>query len=186
MASRVGATQWQTTVQVPSTDVYYFVFMNRNNNAITASLSVTQTVVTQTTEPLFMTSYATLSSTWQTSALSPSQQQVGLGPLFFAGLVVLIIGLAGLLYSRRMGEGGTGQPTQVFGDEAIHSVTIDVTPPDETKHVAPSEATAVSSPKTPSEQVAKKTPSIFCPQCGTELSADSTFCKACGSKIDTD
>lgn len=182
MASRIGVTHWDTTVNVPSTGVYYFVFLNENNHAVSISLSVTRTYVALTTEALFLTSYTTESSTWQTSALAVNQQQAGYGPIFFIGVIILIAGAAGFFfYYSRSREGGGGGEIRTFGGEPAKQVTIEVPPP---------EATQIATPAPPKRGgrrgARKKEPNIFCPQCGTELPPDSTFCKACGNKIESD
>jgi len=100
-ASRMGVSQWDTTVNVPSTDVYYFVFENKNSHTVSISLTVSSLQTTQTTEMLAATSYLTASSTWPTQTLASNQQTAGLGPVFFLGTALLVIGVVlGFFYVR--------------------------------------------------------------------------------------
>ena len=108
--SRVGVSHWDTTVNVPSAGVYYFAFMNSNNHAVSISFAVSRLQTTQTTEILVATNYLTASSTWPTQTLATNQEAVGLGPLFFLGTALLVIGVVvlGFFYIRSRGESADG------------------------------------------------------------------------------
>jgi len=195
LTSRIGRAQWDTTVEVPSSGVYYFVFMNENNNAVSISLSVSANYLSQTTEAIFLTSFTTQSSTWQTSALAVNPQQAGLGPVFFLGIVLIAVGAAVFAFSyMRSGGEPRGGETRTFGSDVMNQVTVAVPPPAPPEPVPvqavtelkPAEAATEVKPKSRSRRGAKKAPNIFCPQCGAELPADSTFCNKCGSKIDAE
>lgn len=169
-ASRMGVTHWDTTVDVPSTGVYYFLFMNSNSHTVSVSLTVSALSITQTTEMLAATSYLTASSTWPTQTLAANQQAAGLGLLFFLGTALLVIGVVvlGFFYVRSRGErvdSGTTN-TRMYEDTAA-SAAIIAAPSSETK--ADTEASA---------SVA------YCSECGAEIPKDSRFCKKCGTKVE--
>ena len=171
LASIVNVNRWNTTLGVPATDLYDFVFVNKNTEGVSISLSVKETYFAQTTEELFLTSYATQSSTWLTSALIANQQLAGLGPTFILGVAFLIVGIVGLTFGRmrRVTSGTEREGSQV---------TIEVPRPETKQVIIP-----VPSRKGRS-QGANEMPNIFCPYCGTQLPADCTSCTTCGNKIE--
>jgi hypothetical protein len=192
--SRMGVTSWDTTVSVSSTDMYYFVFMNSNNDAVSVSLTVSTSSNVQTTEILEATNYLTSSSTWSTQTLAMNQQTQGLSPLFYIGLVLLVAGtVLGYFYSRSHGE---NERRQLEG-----GITVPYTPPDltiekpEATTVRENEETEVK--RTLSEDTAVKIePSelttakrmddqsvMFCEKCGAKLNRESKYCFECGTKV---
>jgi len=106
IVSRFAVSHWESTVNVPSTGVYYFVFLNSNQYPVSISFTFTAPHFVQATVVLGSTSYATQSSTWRTLMLATTQQPVGLGVIFYLGAVFLVIGVATLVlsYVRSRGE----------------------------------------------------------------------------------
>ena len=172
LASIVGVNSWTTNLTVPTSGIYYFVFVNKNAEGVSISISVTEGYTIQTTEAVFSTNYSTLTSTWQTAASTASQQQAGLGLGFFVGAALLIVGGVGaaLWYNRTRTRGGNGRE----GSE----VTVEV--PSQEPVVIPVSSREERGPGD------EEAPNTFCPYCGRELPAGSTFCIACEKEIGPD
>jgi len=173
LRSIIGVNSYNATLVIPATDLYYFVFVNKNTEGVSISLSATETFSTQTTEELFLTGYTTQSSTWQTSALVANQQPAGLGLTFFLGIVFLVAGAVAFflgyrheLRSEGRGYRGEGSP-----------VTVEVPARESTPVI-------ISVPSRTGRLGEKKMSQVSCPKCGHELPADSAFCEVCGHKVD--
>jgi hypothetical protein len=180
MASRFGVSSWQTTVNVPSTGVYYFVFMNSNDHSVSASLSVTSLTATQTTVILWSSSYSTESSTRPTQTLSTNQQPAGLGVACFLGATFLFVGgvACAFFFVRSRGEmnhSGSGG-TRMYEDTVSSQAKVAI-PPAET------EKADTTVPKAKGRGGRKRAAVTYCSQCGTEIPKDSMFCKQCGTKV---
>jgi hypothetical protein len=167
LTSILGVNSWTTTLDVPATGIYYFVFLNKNPEGVSISLSVKEGFSVQTTAEIFLTSYSTQSSTWLTSASVASQQPAGLGPAFYLGIALVVVGVvaAFLYYTRKRAR-------ETYGQEGS-PVTVEV---------PPQEPVVVPVPSKKSR--AEDTPNMFCPYCGKELPAGSTFCNACEKEIE--
>ena len=164
LTSIVGVNSWNTTVTVPATDLYYFVFVNKNNEGVTISLSVNEMSSAQTTQELFLTSYTTQSSTWQTSALVTYQQLAGLGTSFFLGIAFLLGASVGLIlaYRNRRHEG------------EVSGVTVEI----------PSAEAGSAQLAGARARGGSRLVKIICPHCRSEIAADGMFCSVCGNKIE--
>jgi hypothetical protein len=147
---------YEFTGEVPSSGVYYFVLVNRVEDAsVTLNIDqgVSQTVVT-------VMSYHTFHSTHETQF--PTQTEVtssrpaGFGALLFSGIGLIAVAVVVFAISRRKGA----------------APSLAHVPP-----AAPFAPTQVVSP-TPSALTVGK----FCTNCGAALPAHATFCNKCGTK----
>ena len=186
------STQVSFSVVLPQTGTYYFLFENFSTDKEakgslfaqtvgTGSINQVLTTVAVTSENyLTLTGSSIVTSTSQTTLTeNVLTYTLSSNPiLFIAILVVILVGLALVVRSRR-GRGRESE-TKVFGSDETDQVTVEL-PPSETEPV-------VIPVQPEGRTVAREGEAsrIFCPQCGTKISADSTFCKACGHKIETD
>jgi len=141
---------WSTydgLISIPATGGYYFAFENYGSDAASVTISVTQVTASQGTN------YVTQSTVYPTQLVTSVPQPAGLGPLFYVGIVAIILGIIVLAISRRTpsSAGATQQP------------------------MARPEAATVQE-----EPVTKEN---FCSNCGAKLAANAKFCKECGSAV---
>jgi len=156
VASRFGSVSYDFTTNIASSGMYYFVFMNRNDESVYIDLKVDsshqEVVLTE------RTSYSTQSVPRVTETVVVSSNPAGFGLLFFSGMALIIIGGIVLLVGR-----SRYRPQQAASSFQAAAPTSQV----------PSAVASVSSPTT-----AKK----FCMNCGAPLSFHAAFCNKCGSK----
>jgi hypothetical protein len=166
---RWGANRWETTVYIPVTDLYYFVFMNSNSHTVSISLTVSVQSATQTTEVLTAANYVTTTSTWLTQTSAENPQPAGL--FLFSSVTLLIIGAVALRFffvRSRDEEGDGGGVTREIDEDTVASAAAFSVPVAETK---PKAETPVSA--------------IYCGECGAKIPLDAKFCINCGAKVNS-
>jgi len=153
VASRFGSVSYDFTTSIASSGTYYFVFMNRNSASVYIDLKVDssyQEVVLRE-----HTYYSTESIPYVTNTIIVSSHPVGLGLLFYSGIV--LIAAAGIVLAINRRKDAT-QP------HVPHPVSV--APLVQVAMPVPTVSTAVR----------------YCVDCGASIPPHAAFCNKCGSK----
>ena len=152
VASRFGSVSYEFTMNIASSGLYYFGFMNRNSESVYVDLKVDlsyqEVVLTENTY------YSTERIPYVTNTIIVSSHSAGLGLLFYSGIV--LIAAAGIVLAISRRKSGT-QPHV--------PPAISVVPPAQVATPAPTAPTAV-----------------YCIDCGASIPSHATFCNKCGTK----
>jgi len=147
---------YEFTRDMPSSGVYYFVFLDKAEEAsITLVIDggVGQSTVTVTS---YHTLYSTHETQFPTQTEVTSSRPAGFGALLFSGIGLIAVAVVAFAISRRKGT----------------APSLAHVPP-----AGPFARTQVVSP-TPSALTVGK----FCTNCGAALPAHASFCNKCGTK----
>jgi hypothetical protein len=153
LATKLGVSSFDSTIDIPSDGVYYFTFQNTHGQPVSVDLSVEASY--QKIMVNEHTSYSTKSSPYVTETVVVGPQPAGFGLLFYSGIVLIIAGGLIAAVSRRKAVTQPGVPP-----------TISVAPP---VQVATRIPTAPAAGK-------------YCIECGAPLPVHATFCRKCGTK----
>jgi hypothetical protein len=153
LATKLGVSSFDSTIDIPSDGVYYFTFQNTHDQLVSVDLNV------EASHQKIMvnehTSYSTKSSPYVTETVVVGPQPAGFGLLFYSGIILIIAGGLIAAVSRRKSVTQPGVPP-----------TISVAPP---VQVATRIPTAPAAGK-------------YCIECGAPLPVHATFCRKCGTK----
>ena len=206
VASRFASDSYDFTVDIQSSGLYYFLFLNTNKKAVSITLSVDGgTVRTEVTMTQRSTSYSTQEILVPTQSVNTITRSAGFGLLFFSGIALIIIGGIVLVVGRsryRPQEVASSFQAATPADvPALQAQTQDTRYfeilakleelkthgkiSEETYHKLKKDywknlAGVAPSPLAPSG--AEPATGKFCMNCGAALPAHVAFCNKCGFK----